>query len=91
LGQHAQQTAQAQSQAEGTHSDQTRQSSGLGSSSLLLPPQLSHGSMPLLFQMPQLSGLPAGVLEEDDKWILSLLNIDGVHETNPNPNAPAGF
>jgi len=87
FGQHAQQTAQAQPQAEGAHQqDQVRQPSGLGSSSLLLPPQLTHG---LLFQMPQLSGLPAGVLEEDDKWILSLLNIDGVHENNPN--APTGF
>jgi len=70
----AQQTAQ---QADGTHhQDQIRQSTGLSSSSLLLPPHL-------LCQMPQLSGL-----EEDDKWILSLLNIDGVHESNTSANTP---
>jgi hypothetical protein len=56
--------------------DQLR-ASGLTSSALL-----QQTSLPLLFQMPQLTGL-----EEDDKWILSLLNIDGVsHVENPNPN-----
>jgi len=54
--------------------DQLRQAGGLSSSSLL-----QQTSLPLLFQMPQLSGL-----EEDDKWILSLLNIDGIHENAPN-------
>jgi len=69
-----------QAQTEGTHPEQTRPS-GLGSSALLLH---GHNSLPLLFQMPQLSGL-----EEDDKWILSLLNIDGIHEANPG--TPIGF
>jgi len=57
--------------AEGSLQDQLRQA-GLSSSALL-----QQTSLPLLFQMPQLSGL-----EEDDKWILSLLNIDGPQHEN---------
>jgi len=60
--------------AEPSLQEQIRQASSLGSSALL-----QQGGLPLLFQMPQLTGL-----EEDDKWILSLLNIDGIHENNPN-------
>lgn len=79
-----QQQPQSQSQSQSQQTDSTHQEplripSGLGSSSLL-----SHPSLPLLFQMPQLSGL-----EEDDKWILSLLNIDG-HENVPLQQ-PTGF
>lgn len=64
-------------QADGSHQQdqQTRTPNPLGASLSQLHP--------FLFQMPQLNGLP---LEEDDKWILSLLNIDG-HE---NPNAVLG-
>lgn len=70
----AQAQAQAQSDAPAPAEGSQLTVSGrllnpLGSSSLL-----SHSNLPLLFQMPQLTGL-----EEDDKWILSLLNIDG-HE-----------
>lgn len=68
----ATQQAMQQQSGEGSLQDQIRQASGLGSSALL------QQSLPLLFQMPQLSGL-----EEDDKWILSLLNIDGPHENVP--------
>jgi len=57
----------------------------------LLTSSLSQLQQSLLLQIPHpLSNIPG--IEEDDKWILSLLNIDGItHDGNSNALSSQGF
>jgi len=66
-------------QGDATQGEQGK--SGLGISSLLLAPGTNGAHMALWGSGIPLNGVP---LEEDDKWIYSLLNMETVpHETNP--------